>query len=231
MQNFIYEKIRKELRNKFNIVGIHGPQGIGKSTLNKFLFNKFTNEGFRVLIISLDDFYLEYDKMKTFLYNLDDNLYNYRGLAGTHDLNLLNHCLDDLINERDIFVPTFNKVLRNGFGDRDGYVRINNKPNLIILEGWMLGYKPKNNIKSSLNNFNKLLVNYEIVQAKVNIWIILETDNLNNITEWRWNAEDKDGMNKDEFNKFMKPYFEIYNNYSINSKDKIILDKDRNIIN
>ena len=35
MNNLIYQKIKSQITNKHvNIVGIHGPQGIGKTTLS-----------------------------------------------------------------------------------------------------------------------------------------------------------------------------------------------------
>ena len=60
MNNLIYQKIKSQITNKHvNIVGIHGPQGIGKTTLSNFLHKKFTNENLKVVIFSIDQFYLK----------------------------------------------------------------------------------------------------------------------------------------------------------------------------
>lgn len=241
MQNLVYNLIGNQLNDSINIVGIHGPQGIGKSTLNNFLYDKFTQDGYNVITMSLDDFYLEYDDMNSFINSINNNLYNFRGLAGTHDLNLLYDTLIKLKNNIDTKIPIFNKKLHNGFGDRDGYKEVKFRPNLIILEGWMLAYESKDKVKDNLFIFNEELKKYKKIQALINIWIILETDNLQNIYDWRLNAESDDGMNIETFKLFMKPYYEIYNNYFIEntqgcivgpaSENKIILNKKREVIN
>ena len=38
-------------------------------------------------------------------------------------------------------------------------------------------------------------------------------------------------MNKETFDSFFEPYLKIYNNYKVTDKEKIIIDKDRNVIN
>ena len=53
---------------------------------------------------------------------------------------------------------------------------------IIILEGWMLGYKPiLDNQDIEINIFNNNLKKYENLHNLINIWIIIETDNLDNI--------------------------------------------------
>lgn len=230
MNRYILEKIKNDtIKDKMNIVGIHGPQGIGKTTLNNFLYNELSKD-YSVIVLSLDDFYLCYNEMNNFLESCNDVLYKFRGLAGTHDLKLLFNTLINLKNNKKTLIPKYDKSLYNGFGDRSGYIESNKKVDIIILEGWMLGYKPiKNNLKSELTIFNDNLKKYDEIQKLINIWIILETDDLNNIFEWRLNAEPNGGMNLDTFKKFMEPYFVIYKNYCID-KDKIIVDKNREIV-
>ena len=64
MNNKVYERIINNLSdNKINVIGIHGPQGIGKTTLKKYLENKLNKENIDTVILSLDDFYLEYQSM------------------------------------------------------------------------------------------------------------------------------------------------------------------------
>ena len=229
MNIHILERIKSNLTDKTNIVGIHGPQGVGKTTLNKFLFNELSKD-YNIMILSLDDFYLPYIEMNNFLNGCNDNLYKFRGLAGTHDLKLLFNSLINLKNNRKTLLPIYDKSAFNGFGDRIGYIENNKKIDIIILEGWMIGYKPIiDNINNELKTFNDNLKRYDEIQKLINIWIIIETDNLNNIYEWRLSAEPKGGMNLETFKEFMKPYFVIYNNYSING-DKIIVNKNREII-
>lgn len=231
MNNLIYQKIKSQITNKHvNIVGIHGPQGIGKTTLSNFLYKKFTNENLKVVIFSIDQFYLEKNELIKFLKSCNDPIYKYRGLSGTHDLDLMYDCLQKLIKGDICFLPIFDKSIDNGFGDRSSYQKIDFKPDLIIIEGWMLAYKPSSGISNELILFNKLLKNYKIIQDLIDIWIILETDNIKNIISWRFGAEPKNGMSYNKFLLFMEPYMKVYENYQVNSLDKIILDKDKNII-
>tara|TARA_B100000902_G_C27314535_1_gene920438 strand:+ start:3295 stop:3993 length:699 start_codon:yes stop_codon:yes gene_type:complete len=230
MNVFILDKIAKSIiKEEINIVGIHGPQGIGKTTLNKFLYNELSKD-YNVIVLSLDDYYLPYIEMNKFLESCNDDLYKFRGLAGTHDLKLLFNTLINLKNNKKTLIPKYDKSLYNGFGDRIGYMENNKRIDIIILEGWMLGYKPiKNNLNCELNIFNDNLKKYDDIQKLINIWIILETDDLNNIFEWRLNAEPDGGMDLDTFKKFMEPYFVIYKNYSVDG-NKIIVNKNREIV-
>ena len=232
MNNKVLENIKKQiLIGQKNIVGIHGPQGVGKTTLNGFLKKNLEEDGYKVICISLDDFYLPLNRMKDFLTNSNDKLYKFRGLAGTHDLNLLENTLNNLINNRKILMPIFDKSVSNGFGDRIGYEEIYDSFDIIILEGWMLAYRPYlNNVDNEVKFFNENLKNYKNIQNKINIWILIETDNVDNVLEWRYSAEPKNGMSISVFKEFMKPYLTIYKNYNI-SDDKIIVNKDREVIN
>ena len=229
MNSHILNIIRNQLSDNTNIIGIHGPQGVGKTTLNKFLYNELSND-YNIIILSLDDFYLPYQEMNKFLESCNNKLYKFRGLAGTHDIKLLYDTLINLKNGIKTLVPIFDKSSYNGFGDRIGYNEVNKKIDIIILEGWMLGYKPiVDNQDMEIDIFNNNLKKYENIHNLINIWIIIETDNLDNIYNWRLSAEPEGGMDIDTFKKFMEPYFVIYNKYSISS-NKIIVDKNRNII-
>ena len=45
MNSYILEKIKNDIiKNQINIVGIHGPQGIGKTTLNNFLYDELSKD-------------------------------------------------------------------------------------------------------------------------------------------------------------------------------------------
>ena len=48
-------------------------------------------------------------------------------------------------NNQQILIPQYDKSLNNGKGDRANpkyYKKINGPIDLVIVEGWMLGYKP-----------------------------------------------------------------------------------------
>ena len=231
MNKLVYERIKRNfIKNKINVVGIHGPQGIGKTTLKKYLENMLNKDNIHTVILSLDDFYLEYQSMKSFLKYANTSSYKFRGLAGTHDLDLLNTVLNDLIKGNETYMPNFDKNLENGFGDRSGYSKKITKPQLIILEVWIIGYKPLDNPSNEVSFFNHQLYNYEPIQNLIDNWIYLDTIELQYIYQWRWDAEDKDGMDLDTYDQFMKPYMLIYENYNIKDENKILVDFNRNII-
>ena len=230
------EKILSDLKlkinkNKKNFIAIHGPQGSGKTTLSKFIEKRLSENGYNVIKMSLDDFYYDYDKMKKILKEYNHELYKYRGLAGTHDLDSLYYCLEKLKNGEEVYIPEFNKSLHNGFGDIDSYSYIKGDHNVIILEGWMLGYEPLENVNKNLELFNNKLKEYQKIKEYFDNWIFIESDDIDNIYYWRLQAESKKGMNKQVFEDFMKPYYEVYKNYKIISDKKYIINKKRQILN
>ena len=228
--NLINNAIIQQDSDKVIIIGIHGPQGIGKTTLNKYLKSKLDQLGHNVLSLSIDDFYLPQTEMNVFLSNQNSSIYKYRGLSGTHDVDLLYNTLVKLKNYEKCEIPIFDKNVNYGLGDRVGFKNIINKPNIILLEGWMLGYTFKINLSNKdLSLFNKYLVQYESIQNLINKMIYLEALDNGCIIPWRWSAESKDGMDYEKFLEFMNPYMLIYNEYEIVSDTKIILDKNRNI--
>jgi D-glycerate 3-kinase len=227
----IYKDIKKNITNSEKLfVAIHGPQGSGKSTLCEYLIDKLTIDGYRTCAMSLDDFYYDYDKMKQVLKGFNHELYKYRGLAGTHDLERLYNCLDCFQQNKDTYIPVFNKELYNGFGDVETHIPITGKYDVIILEGWMLGYEPVSNPTFDLILFNSELLKYQKLHQYFNCWINIKTDDINNIFHWRFNAEPKNGMNQKSFEKFMRPYYKIYRNYTYNSGNIYLINKDREII-
>lgn len=229
----VHNRILNSIENdKVNVIGIHGPQGMGKTTINKYLKNEFSKIGLKVIILSIDDFYFEYKVLKQKLDMFNNKLYKFRGLAGTHDLNLLNNTIKNIKNNKNTLIPIFNKNKFNGFGDRDGYYESGNDIDVIIIEGWLIGYEPHDVTSDDLYLFNENLKLYKNLKSKIDFWVKVESNDIKNIYGWRWSAEDKEnGMDKETFDKFLEPYMEIYKNYKINDKDKIVIDKDRNVIN
>ena len=232
MEKVIFDQIRNTINKRTNnetiFIGIHGPQGCGKSTSCENVRKKLHDQDISCLTISLDDFYYPYEKMKHVLFNIHDDLYKHRGLAGTHDTTWLEDFLKRIKDGENAILPKFNKSLHKGFGDIDEFVPINEHYDVIILEGWMIGYKPRQFIPSYLRTFNKELEKYQFLHDLFDIWLYFETDP-QNIYDWRFNAETT--MTKETFDEFIKPFFIIYSSYLISDKNnKYILDKNRNIM-
>ena len=128
-------------RNNFSdrkIIGISALPGTGKTTLGKWLETISLKLDFKIVVISIDDFYLPSDEMKLAIKNNPWNVS--RGFPGSHSVKLMH---DKLLNWKisgELNVPVFDKSLRSGLGDRS-YWRKDN-PDLLIIEGWFLGIEP-----------------------------------------------------------------------------------------
>lgn len=231
MNNLVYKKIKKNLsQNATSIVGVHGPQGIGKTTLSNYLCDKFSNKSYKIVVFSMDQFYYPTEELNKILTSFNDPIYKFRGLSGTHDVDLMYNCIQKLINGETTYIPTYDKSLNKGLGDRSGYIKIDFKPDIIVVEGWMLAYKPLKDVPLHLNLFNKNLEKYKMIRDLINIWIILESSEISNILKWRYASEPNNGMSFDKFLLFMEPYIKVYEAYHIDFDEKIILDINKNII-
>ena len=52
--------------------------------------------------------------------------------------------------DKQVFIPQYNKSLNNGKGDRvdpSKYRKVDGPIDLVIVEGWMLGFKPANSLE------------------------------------------------------------------------------------
>lgn len=228
MNKIVLNHILEQYNGKQLFVALHAPQGCGKTTLCKYLKSALSLRGYKTLTISLDDFYLPSNKMNQVISDFNHPLYKYRGLAGTHDVDLLFKCLTKLKQGNSTFIPVFNKTLEEGRGDIERFIYHPCKFDIIILEGWMIGYKPQAFVPQNLTLFNNLLKKYKFLHEFFKLWICFETNDLENIYKWRWSSEEK--LNESEFKEFMKPYMEVYKTYIVSYKNKYIVDIDRNII-
>lgn len=127
------------------MVGIHGAQGTGKSTLTDFL---------RVLLayryrcptasLSLDDLYHTRQTRAELARDIHPLLAT-RGVPGTHDLNLGQRVLDALMSANAgsrTPLPAFNKALDDREPEENWPLFIG-RPGIILLEGWCVGIPPQ----------------------------------------------------------------------------------------
>jgi len=63
-----------------------------------------------------------------------------RGFHGSHSVKLMHEKLLNWKINGELFVPVFDKSLRNGLGDRSHWR--SDDPDILILEGWFLGIEP-----------------------------------------------------------------------------------------
>ncbi len=126
-------------------IGINGAQGTGKSTLAAFVRLALEwDANWRTAVLSIDDFYLtraERKKLGEHVHPLMET----RGVPGTHDIQMLSACIEELKNlgpEESMALPRFDKSQDDRAGP-DTWPHVSGPIDLIILEGWCVGCTPQ----------------------------------------------------------------------------------------
>lgn len=123
------------------VVGICGAQGSGKSTAAAAVASRLRDEGWRVLSMSLDDFYLTRAKRQE-LADTVHPLLRVRGVPGTHDVELAIRTLDAAQRPAPFTVPQFDKAA----DDRVPvalWPEVAGPVDIVLFEGWCVGAIPQ----------------------------------------------------------------------------------------
>lgn len=206
------------------IVGVSGPQGSGKSYLSEHLTCELSNNygHLNVVNISLDDFYLTHKQQSELKskYPGCPLITEGRGLPGTHSLEILSEVLEKVRHRaKDYTIPFYDKSRFNGEGDRapqDQWVKVAKPIDIVILEGWLVGFKPvasDENLATifqkarasepdpdtkkalgeiefaQIRTINQLLGNYVKFWDSLDRFICLSTQDLHNVYAWRLQQE------------------------------------------
>ncbi|KAF7725573.1 hypothetical protein EC973_009528 [Apophysomyces ossiformis] len=147
----LYLKSRRErgLSHKPFVVCISGCQGSGKTTLCNTLIHILRQAPYNLNVVgfSLDDLYLtRTDQIELAKDNPGNRLLEHRGQAGSHDLNLGCTVFKQLLESEGelVLIPTYNKLLHNGRGDRmdeSTWQKVYGPIDIVLFEGWSLGFK------------------------------------------------------------------------------------------
>lgn len=129
---------------QLNVLGVHGAQGCGKSTLAALI--KWYLEGhcgLRVAQLSLDDVYLTRDQ-RQYLAASVHPLFATRGVPGTHDIPLALSVIAELkaAGVGGVALPRFDKALDDRAAE-DTWPVVDTPVDLIVLEGWCIGAGPQ----------------------------------------------------------------------------------------
>ena len=197
-----YLKLLSHLKYKKTLM-IAGSQGSGKSTLSvliKKFFLKFYSKN--VVILSIDDFYLSSFQRKQLARKFNTDLFETRGVPGTHNLKLLYKVTNNLMKKKfPVYVPVFDKVTDN----KKNYKRKISKVDLLILEGWCVGSKPidMKYLKMNINDlekkndsnliwrtaYNSALIDYQKLFKKFNYYIFIKLPNWEFVIDWKYKQE------------------------------------------
>lgn len=181
------------------IVGVHGPQGSGKSTLCARVVADLTARGRRLAAVSIDDFYLTHAEQRALAAaHPGDPTLEHRGYPGTHDLALGEATLDALSSPAPgrALIPCYDKSAYAGRGDRaprSAWREVTTPLDAVLLEGWMLAFRPvaERDAPEAMRAVNRLLAGYERWRRRLDALIVLavEDGDLEQIVAWRVDAE------------------------------------------
>ena len=252
--NDTYLRLFTKLQYKKTVM-IAGSQGSGKSTLSliiKKYFQKFYSKN--VVILSIDDFYLSSYQRKKLAKKFKTNLFETRGVPGTHNFKLLYETIDQLrSNKFPVYSPTFDKVTDN----TKKYKKKISRADLIILEGWCVGSKTidtkylNQNINELEKNkdqnliwrtaYNNFLDDYQKIFNKFNYYVFIKLPNWENVINWKYKQElalrslSNDNKLKKRLYKFIQYYEKLSKWMSMTTPSYcnvlISLDKNQSIKN
>jgi len=175
---WISEKVDKK-RPYF--VGLAGGQGTGKTTISSLiriiLIKYFKLKVFR---ISIDDFY-KTRKERISLSKRIHPMLLIRGVPGTHDINMMLSFFKKVKSKKfkRLKLPTFNKAIDDRSNKKSWY-ELNEKPDVIIFEGWCVGAKSETNntLKKTINLMEKVKDQKKIWRKYVNYQLKSKYKNL-----------------------------------------------------
>ena len=241
-------KFQKNFSDR-KIIGISALPGTGKTTLGKWLEAISLKLDFKIAVISIDDFYLPSDEM---ILAIKNNPWNVsRGFPGTHSVKLMYEKLVNWKANGELYVPVFDKSLRDGLGDRSHW-RLDN-PDLLILEGWFLGIEPFaidddqliNSGELNSNEFSYRLKIQENLNEYLDVWNII--DNIWHLKPlkfeymnlWKSNQEKEmflqkgNALRDEKLSNFLRMLnvsipiesFDLINSYTL-----LLINQERNLI-
>lgn len=239
--------------NKKVLFGLSGLPGCGKTSFGRWLEAAADELGWRLTVISMDDFYLPASQLDEAMVGNPWNVP--RALPGSHAIDMLQTKIDSWLQTGELLSPKFDKALRNGLGDRSGWRR--SKPQVLIIEGWFLGCNishqslqdivsneqlnyPLTPFEASYREFiQKLLNNYQPIWKRFErIWHLKASD-FNYTCCWKTQQERErqfkrgeslKGKALDSFIRMIQTSIPQNSLQSIDSDVVVELDKMRKII-
>lgn len=150
----------------------------------------------------------------------------FRGMPGTHDVNLLVETLDNLRGGHPVSIPCYDKSAFQGRGDRasrDTWKHISESTDIVLLEGWCLGFEPVADqllIDPDLKVVNEALKEFSSVYSRLDGLFLIEVADMDWVYEWRLQAErasrllGKSGLTDEQIIDFVDRFMPAYKQYS-----------------
>lgn len=140
------------------VIGIHGAQGTGKSTLTLFLRELLTTH-YRIptASFSLDDLYLTRAEREQLAENVHP-LFITRGVPGTHDIALGQRVIEQLKAtgpDTETPIPAFDKS-RDDRCPQHQWPVFQGRAQVILIEGWCMGAVPAASDEELMKPVNEL---------------------------------------------------------------------------
>ncbi len=187
-------------------IGISGAPGSGKSTLARLLAHCLNKKGVPACLLSLDDYYLGQAERAKLAKEIHP-LFRHRGVPGTHDLSRLLADYDRLRSGHieEVRLPVFDKSVDDRAVESE-WRPVHAAPQIIILEGWCIGARPKNNpdLRKPLNELERAedarctwrnhvqhqwqLMHLALDNRLDEVWYI-QVPGWDSVVDWRWQQE------------------------------------------
>ncbi|GGE75370.1 kinase [Streptosporangium jomthongense] len=192
------------------VVGIHGAQGTGKSTLALFLTRLLCDHWqCPTASFSLDDLYLTRAGRRALAEQVHP-LFITRGVPGTHDLALGEQVIDQLQTAGpadQTRIPAFDKS-RDDRAPLNEWPVFDGRAEVILIEGWCLGALPEddNALAEPINTLEAeedsagtwrgyvnqcLKGRYQAFFARLDSLVMLKAPSMSRVLEWRTLQEHK----------------------------------------
>jgi len=232
--NIIEQDIRDALARSTRqpiVIGLCGAQGSGKSTAAGQVGAALAAEGIRVVVLSLDDFYLTAAERRV-LGEEVHRLLRTRGVPGTHDVAPATTMLDQLRSGESVRLPSFDKA-RDDRAPSDRWRTAPPGVQIILFEGWCVGARaqseaalamPVNALEAeqdrsgSWRRFvnDQLAGPYQSLFARLDRLILLRAPGFEVVRAWRTEQEEdlrraagngpRAGMSNAEIETFIQHY-------------------------
>ena len=200
----VQSRLHRHENGKPLLIGLCGSQGSGKSTVCKELATKWSDQGLRVAVLSLDDLYLTRDERERLARDVHPLLAT-RGVPGTHDVSLGIKTLHALSEPGRVKLPRFDKA-NDDRSPETCWDVVEAPVDVILFEGWCVGARPERSaaLSKPINSLeasedaegrwrkyvnDELAGEYQTLFALIDFLVLLAAPDFDVVLKWRTQQE------------------------------------------